>query len=49
MPLSRRHFLKTTSAAVAATGIEGILAAGRAPAHVQGMRAEEPSRGRRAS
>ena len=35
--LSRRHFL-ATSAAVAATGIEGIVAARRAPAYAQGTR-----------
>ena len=40
MSLSRRHFLKAsaTTAAVAATGIEGIIAAGRAPAYAQGTR-----------
>jgi len=38
MSVSRRQFLKAsaTTAAVAATGVEGILAAGRAPAYAQG-------------
>src|SRR5262249_56428278 len=39
-PVGRRTFLKTASAAagLAATGLEGILAAGRAPAYAQGTR-----------
>src|SRR5436309_3243596 len=37
--LGRRAFLKTAGVAtVAAGGIEGILAAGRAPAHAQGTK-----------
>src|SRR5262245_10814880 len=37
-PLDRRGFLKVSTAAAAATGLEGILASGRAPAHAQGTR-----------
>src|SRR5262244_95849 len=39
-PVGRRTFLKTASAAagLAATGLEGILAARRAPAYAQGTR-----------
>src|SRR5215470_3722260 len=39
-PVGRRTFLKTASAAagLAATGLEGILAAGRAPAYAQSTR-----------
>ena len=39
-PLNRRQFLKVTgaAAAVASTGIEGILLGGRAPAYAQGTR-----------
>ena len=37
--LNRRQFLKITgAAAVASTGIEGVLRAGRAPAYAQGTR-----------
>lgn len=38
--IDRRHFLRVSGAAAAATaaGLEGILAAGRAPAHAQGTR-----------
>ena len=38
--MNRRHFLKVTgaTAAVAGTGVVGILAAGRAPAHAQGAK-----------
>jgi multiple sugar transport system substrate-binding protein len=38
--VNRRHFLKVSGAAgaIAATGLEGILAAGRAPAYAQGTR-----------
>ena len=39
-PINRRYFLKVSgaTAAVAVTGIEGIVAAGRAPAFAQGTK-----------
>jgi multiple sugar transport system substrate-binding protein len=36
--VDRRHFLKASAAALAITGIEGILAAGHAPAFAQGTK-----------
>jgi hypothetical protein len=38
VPLNRRRFLTASSATVALTGIEGILAARRAPAVAQGTK-----------